>query len=258
MGKLFPAAAAAALVAVLLTALPGQAEPASGADPDAPDVPGPPAPEGIGARAELVCGRNSLYLLLKLLDRPVTFAQVEAAVPVGPHGTNMLQLRNAALDLGLADAGVYRCSFDDLVGCPKPLIAHLTLPLNPAEAGAAEAGHYVVVLSADQEHVTYLDGSFGTTRVSGTGQFRKRWSGHVLLPAGSPGGSWVGWGTLAVPCLVVPLGLGYWRLRRSRRAGPAPGPAGPDDARGQAPDPQGTAQGDGLPVNPARESVGRP
>jgi len=183
---------------------------------DSPSVHAPaaiPLPE----RAQRECGLNSLYLMLRLTGHDVTFDQVREAVTVGPSGTSLLELRQAASRLGMRTA-VQRCSMDELASLPKPVIAYFHSK-DPEPQG--RPGHYVVVLRADAAGVEIIDGNLAASFWYNAGHFEAEWSGHVLTP--SPLGSWVRPLALtAVAGACVALGMSFWRARAVRPDGTAP------------------------------------
>jgi predicted double-glycine peptidase len=181
---------------------------------DSPPVPAPaaiPLPE----RAQRECGLNSLYLMLHLSGHDVTFDQVRTAVPVGPSGTSLLELRQAASRLGVRTA-VRRCSMDELASLPKPVIAYFH-PKDPEPQG--RPGHYVVVLRADTAGVEVIDGTLAASFRYSARHFEAEWSGHLLTP--SPLWSWVRPLALtAVAGAGVAFGLCCWRAPRRAEAAP--------------------------------------
>jgi hypothetical protein len=203
--------------------LPGAAgqEPPAGA----PDVI-PPAPFANGLprhmRAARECGLNSLYLLLRLCGHDVTFEQTREAVPIGPSGTSLLELQQAASRLG-ARTTMSRCSMAELVQVPKPVIAHLHPEMPDSQA---DAGHFVVVVRADKDGVEAIDSTFAASFHYSVAHFESVWSGHILAPA--PPQTWAR--PLALTVVVgiwLGMGLACWWGRVSRRVKVAPAALAP-------------------------------
>jgi hypothetical protein len=189
-------------------------------------VPPAPSPTAIPLheRAGRECGLNSLFLLLRLSGHHVTHEQVQAAVAVGPSGTSLLELQQAASRLG-AKTLISRCSMAELLHRPKPVIAYFHLKTPGTQD---RTGHYVVVLGTDETGVEVIDGTFATSFKYPASQFEAEWSGHILALA--PPQTWVRPLALsAVLGLWVGIGLLRWRARVLRRAAGADSAA----ARGQ-------------------------
>jgi ABC-type bacteriocin/lantibiotic exporter with double-glycine peptidase domain len=148
-----------------------------------------------------------LYLLLRLHGKKVTLEEVTKAVPVGQKGTSLLELKEAAARLGM-QTEITRCSWEELVRCPKPALAYIK-PL----ATQAGAGHFVVVLNADSEqNVDFIDGTDGVLYHNRHGFFIQGWTSHLLIPAPH---SEFGWGVILTLAFWVSLGFIIWSFRRS-------------------------------------------
>jgi hypothetical protein len=147
------------------------------------------------------CGPNSLYLFLRLHNQEITLDEVNKVVPLGTHGTSLLQLKDSAAQLGV-QTRIFRCTWDDLVHCPKPAIAYLN------QFNEAVAGHYVVVLAADHEkNVDFIDGSDGVLYHNRHGFFTQGWTGYLLIPASHSESHWDIVITLA---FWASIGLAVW------------------------------------------------
>jgi hypothetical protein len=202
--------------------------------PGGSPLPGaPPAPSATGMalheRAGRECGLDSLFVFLRLSGHDVTYDQTRAAVPIGPMGTSLLELQQAASRLG-ANTTLSRCSMPELIHMPKPVIAYLP----EGTAGPkGSVGHFVVVLKADETGVEAADSAVATFLKYSPSQFEGEWSGHLLAPA--PPQGWARPLALtAVAGLWVVLGLCCWRARASRRAA-APAPVARAQAEGARP-----------------------
>jgi hypothetical protein len=183
---------------------------APGAAPPAPLFRDRASPEGAGRE----CGLNSLFMLLRLSGHDVTYEQTRAAVPIGPMGTSLLELQQAASRLG-AKTRLSQCSMAELKREPKPVIAYFLR----ATGGAVDGpGHFVVVLKADDTGVEVFDNSYPTALWKySVPHFEAQWSGHILGPAPPP--IWARPLTLtAVAGVWISIGLAYWRVRVWRRA----------------------------------------
>jgi hypothetical protein len=195
------------LLSLLAVSLPGTlfSVPARGRDEVQPAPPSPPSPApydpGRAQRAVVMCGPNSLYMLLKLHNVPVDHGVIEKHIPSNREGMSLLELQEASNALGLRTQ-VRRCSIDELQRTFRsPVIAILNLEGGPHH-------HYVVIVDITQDTVTALDGTTGEKNTFPTRWLKRGWPGYVLMPVSGPSISWlllavspVGWlllGFLAV------------------------------------------------------------
>jgi hypothetical protein len=191
---------------------------------------GPPlAAHSDRSKNPLACGANVLYLMLRMHGRPVTFREVEAAVRVGPEGTSLLELRDAAGRFGLPTR-VRWCTINDLDRCPLPMIAHFK-PI-PGPAGQATApldqslggtGHFVLVLEVTADRGKFIDGTHGRIEEFQRERFPGFWSGYILeVVPWTP--AWWPWLVAATVAGWVCFGLAVYlrglRVRRAARARP--------------------------------------
>jgi hypothetical protein len=170
-------------------------------------------------RKRLLCGPNSLYLLLKLHGCSVRYADVKKEVLLSEDGVSMLQLRNAAKRWGLP-AAVRRCQTteEDLSGCSLPLIAHIN-----KDAIIRPEGHYVVVVQVipdgDKRGVRVIDGTSGKLIRYDWDHFLHYWDGYILEPYVTSWGEWLTAGTLS---LLATLGvMALWGKCAARRTATA-------------------------------------
>jgi hypothetical protein len=105
------------------------------------------------------------------------------------HGVGSLeQLRIAAGRLGLV-CGVYSCGFANLMSLNQPAVVLV-------ESGGLSNAGFIVLLSVDvkgsgDERVLLLDGATASLCAVPLDQFRRQWSGHLLIaesdsPSGLP------------------------------------------------------------------------
>jgi ABC-type bacteriocin/lantibiotic exporter with double-glycine peptidase domain len=117
-------------------------------------------------------------MYLQLHGSKATFEEVHRHLVTGPTGASLYAMRDCAARLGVNSA-VLRGTRHDLISSQKPLIAHF----KGSEHSTYPTGHYVVVLSADEEHVSFIDGTTAQTKRFRTERFAAFWSGHVLAPS---------------------------------------------------------------------------
>jgi len=130
----------------------------------------PRRPESV-ARQAVMCGPNSLYLLLGLNGIKVDVSEIEKLAPLHQDGMSLTEMRDASNALGLRTK-VMRVSLDELRrNFQFPVIAYLNFEQ-----------HYVVVVDVDEKAVTLLDGTTGDKDEYAIEWLEKRWSGYVLMP----------------------------------------------------------------------------
>jgi len=132
----------------------------------------PRRPDSV-ARQAVMCGPNSLYLLLGLNGIKVDVSEIEKLVPLHEDGMSLTEMRDASNALGLRTK-VVRLSLDELRrNFQYPVIAYLNYEQ-----------HYGVVVSVDEKTVTLLDGTTGDKDEYAIEWLEKRWAGYVLMPEG--------------------------------------------------------------------------
>jgi ABC-type bacteriocin/lantibiotic exporter with double-glycine peptidase domain len=164
----------------------------------------------------LVCGPNSLYMLLRMCGRPVTFEQVARQCGSDNRWTTMLELRDAADRLGLATR-VRRGTLDDLDSFSLPFIAH-----SRSQFGVAandNVGHYLLVVNVGETTVDFVDGTCGDLVSYPRDRFMKYWTGYLLEPS-SIILDW-SWRKVILSSLALSAVLALVVLRTYRRS---PGP----------------------------------
>ncbi len=156
-------------------------------------------------RNRLMCGPNSLYMLMSLHDVPIDYGAMEKDISWHSQGMSLLDLQKTSSTLGLRTEVRY-CSINELRrGFRSPVIACL-------EIGSRY--HYVVVIEITDDSLTMLDGTTGERNTVPRRWLNAFWSGYVLVPDSGFSASWL---ILAVP-LFVWLLLGFLTSKRNRRA----------------------------------------
>src|SRR5439155_4410836 len=119
---------------------------------------------------EVMCGPNSLYMLLQEYNRPATPQAVMKYLPAHTGGMSLHELRAACEDLSLP-AEVRLLRLEDLQKhFESPLIAHWS-------GANDQQGHYVVVVAVQNGQVKYRDGTTGETKHLSSEDFAHFWSG---------------------------------------------------------------------------------
>jgi len=166
----------AELVGVLFTVLVLTAAFSAAGDQPSEEARPTTGPGGADDAMSRMCGPNCLLALLRLYGHPVTPSDMMRYYPLHPEGMSLMELRQASGELGLA--GDVRL-FEDRVLSGRlatPIIAHCRAKDSP------RAGHYVVVTSAGERSVTFLDGTTGGTQTMSNEAFAEYWTGYALVP----------------------------------------------------------------------------
>jgi len=157
-----------------------------------------------------MCGPNALYMFLRAHDLPVVADSFFREVEPGDQGLSLAQLRDASTRYGLP-AEIRRCTYQELVGAvPFPLVVLLQPGFDDDQQ---HAGHYVLVLDANSEGVSLVDGTSGELIHLGRHRFCRNWQGYVLVEAEGRFSWLLIWaGTIAAWILAA------WALLRSNRS----------------------------------------
>lgn len=123
--------------------------------------------EWLGQRGPADCGVAALAMALRGLGLEVTFEELAARAPAGPHGTSLADLAQAAHQVG-ARAVAVRVGLEQLPLARLPAVAHLT------------GGHYVTLFEVRANKLVLGDPAEGIRAVT-PAAFRRDWSGNLLL-----------------------------------------------------------------------------
>ena len=159
-----------------------------------------PAPEPID------CGTGSLFLLLRLNDRPAGLAEIEGALPTrDPRGHSMAELADASRALGLDLEGVALGNADRLPD--RPAIAFL-------DRGGED--HFVVLrpVGTTGTMIQVLDPP-RTPRIADVATLRgePQWSGRLLVLASRLG--WSAPNLMIAASVIGFVALGVAMFRRT-------------------------------------------
>jgi peptidase C39-like protein len=167
-------------------------------------------------RVDTRCGVNSLYVMLRMLNRPVTYEQLLKETAVGEQGSSAAELARVA-SLHQVHLTPVHATSSSASRWPLPAIVHL-------QRQADFMGHYVLYLGSNGDTHRLLDCTSGEMSTMPEGDFNTIWSGYVLL-RGEPGVQamtpWISRGWLMVGAIVF-LGYGVRQWHRQRRAAPGP------------------------------------
>jgi Peptidase C39 family len=175
------------------------------------------------------CGVNAIYAMLRLLGRPVAYADVESRIPVTAEGADLESMAAAAREFGL-DVEVRKgVTPDDLLEAPLPMVVHIRA--SPVDSQPLARDHFMVVSrcrrtdsgNAVFDIVDTTNLRFMKYRLDGLAQ---NMTGYVLAPRGGAG-NWLRARNIEralLACLLVilvadgTLASIYWR-ERARAAG---------------------------------------
>ena len=179
-------------------------------------------------RQSVSCGANCVYVLLRVLEKPVSYEEVSRRTKVGLQGSTMDELARVANLYGVRLAPM-RATRKSVEQWPLPAIIH-------QQEGEGFTGHYVLYLGRDPNTKRYvtLDCTTGQIAPMEEGDFFNRWSGYVLLRSPTWGGfeSWVARAWLIAG--VFFLGFGVLRWFEWSRGGRVTAPPAADPAVGVA------------------------
>ena len=114
------------------------------------------------------CGVAALAMVVRFHGREVSFAELRQATRVGPCGSSLHDLQQAATTLGFHCPAV-QIGPEQLVRVTLPAIAHLA------------AGHYVVLYDWNPTEAVVGDPARGIVTWTADA-FRQVWAGRLLLP----------------------------------------------------------------------------
>ena len=129
-------------------------------------------------RSHRMCGVNSLYILLCSTGPTCNYSDLLKNINVGPKGTNLAELRDAANKLGRSIL-VVRETPDTLLNNPLPIVAHL-------DDGREDTGHFCVVIAQQDDSFHIVDGSTATFHKISKDRFYREWTGYLLINKSSP------------------------------------------------------------------------
>lgn len=170
-----------------------------------PPTAGVEGPDGVDFwRSARNCGPNCLYLMLSGTGNDVKYEDLVAAVDVGPRGTTLPQLRDAAQSLGY-DLVIYKCSPQELGTIRLPVIVHLD-----RESGdVSGTGHFVVLTEYNETTrvAQVFDGTTGSPELMDFETLRRMWSGYLLgyKPQSKTYPFLISMGSTMAACAVVRL-----------------------------------------------------
>ena len=163
------------------------------------------------------CGRNGLFMFLRQLGYDAPYSQIEQYVPMGPAGSSLLELRNAAGKLGV-QLTIYKCepTYREATSLPPCLALIRTRPQGEGAEETIFRGHYVLVERARRvgavDKIDFIDGSYGTRQTLPIEEFASIWTGYFLASSNSPWASWLRGASVAG--VISLLGFCLWLFRR--------------------------------------------
>lgn len=118
------------------------------------------------------CGAACLASVSAHYGLQLPIARIRQFASTDKKGTNVLGMIEAAQKLGFQAKGV-RGTFESLSKIPKPAIAHIIVK--------EVLHHYVVIYDVTETHVTVMDPGFGTMIKKTHEEFKKEWTGVLIL-----------------------------------------------------------------------------
>lgn len=160
----------------------------------------------------MMCGPNSLYLILRLYGIPFEPDAIKKRyIPSHPKGMSLLELRDACEAFGLK-AQMRQCSVTQLCkNFRSPVIAYTTWY-------HGESRHYVVLLAVENDRVCLMDATTGRIIKTTPQKLENIWLGYILVPSLGGGNSMLALGISVLLWLIA----AYAILRVLPRARLAP------------------------------------
>lgn len=118
------------------------------------------------------CGAACLVSVAAHYGLAMPVARIRQLASTDQKGTNVLGLMEAAVKLGFSAKAV-KGDMDNIAGMPYPVIAHVIIK--------ERLSHYVVLYGADKKYITVMDPAEGRLQKWTPDEFRKKWTGVVLL-----------------------------------------------------------------------------
>ncbi len=118
------------------------------------------------------CGAACLTSILAFYKLKVSVFKIRQLASGNKGGISVLGLIQAAGKLNLQAKGV-KCEKDSLLSIPLPAIAHIKLNSN--------LNHFVVIYKTSNSNVTIMDPSDGEVRKMSADDFKKIWTGVMVL-----------------------------------------------------------------------------
>jgi hypothetical protein len=175
--------------------------------------------EMTSSSSDMLCGRHSLFILLRLLGYDIPYSTIERKTPVGLKGSNLLELQEAARQLGIG-LSIYKCdpSHVEVVrDTPSIVLIRARYRIADGKKIMLE-GHYVVTepmpAVSESHRVNIIDSAFNCHESLSDEDFSSVWTGYYL--ASSPWYVTSGGQRTAFAGVIGLLGLAAWRFWRVR------------------------------------------
>lgn len=118
-------------------------------------------------------GLNCFYLTLTHFGCQVDYGTAKERLHRNGHAPSMADLQAVAGEFGLPMRAI-GCRPDQIAALPMPAIVHM-------DSKGEGRGEFVLLLHVDQSRVLYLNGGLVTYADMSWDDFRRTWSGYVLI-----------------------------------------------------------------------------
>lgn len=134
-------------------------------------------PRNVIWRDQASCGRNTAYIFLKILgNENVTYQETCQHLSKNSVGVSMKDLRNYLNSEGLA-INVVKSSPNAFDSLSLPAIVYMEPMVDTDQA----IGHYNILLSVNENRITYLDGTSASISETNRESFFADWSGYAIV-----------------------------------------------------------------------------
>lgn len=198
------------LSALLVAASPGSASslsPREGDESGSPDA-------KIWRTMANKCGINTIFLMMRLNHKAVSYEGLERGVPVSTEGTSLADMRRYMMSLGLATR-IVKTTPEKLGRYALPAIAHL-------EEELGSTGHYVIITGLGPDWVELIDGTSAFLVMQSMSKFQKRWTGYLLVVDTPSRWAWAFPATAALGGIMTVVGVFFRTRRMARGVSPRP------------------------------------
>jgi hypothetical protein len=125
-------------------------------------------------QAGLTCGRDCLYIWLRLQGNAVSYDDVQSRVAVGPQGSEMSEILKASRAWE-PSARLGKLTYRELCALKCPVIVHIWVT-----QGKNREGHYMVVTEATENHVSLIETATQIRSNMRPQEFSEIWSSYAL------------------------------------------------------------------------------
>ena len=126
-------------------------------------------------QAGLTCGRDCLYVWLRLQGVRVSYGEIESHVFVGPQGSELSEIAKASREWQ-PSSRLGKLDYRALCALSGPAIVHVWVT-----QGKNRQGHYMVITDATEKEVSLIETATQIRTKMTPQEFSSMWSGYALF-----------------------------------------------------------------------------